>query len=402
MTDTASFALVLGCTGGVALLCILSSRVAGRLAIPFPLVLLAGASAAATIAPRLSPSHTVVEDVVTVALMLILFEGGMHIGWPRMRPAVGSVLSLGVLGTLLTAVGAAVLLHAAFGLEWYAALLVATAVAPTDPAVVFSVLGKGQVSGRAGTILEGESGANDPVGIALMASLVAAGALTAASAGDVAAEFAAQMGVGVAIGLISAPLVLLLIRRVRLPGEALQPLRMAACALVVYAAATLAHGSGFLAVFVAGLMIGGRPAPRRAEVERFHAVLASLAEMTVFVALGLSIDARDLWHADVVVPAVVLAVVLTVVIRPLAVSLCLARARLRTPERAFVVLGGLKGAVPLLLGLTVLDSHAHAPARLFGVVVLVVLLSVLVQGALVAPVAARLNLAPLPAGEGRR
>ena len=113
--------------------------------------------------------------------------------------------------------------HWLVGLDWYAAVLVATAVAPTDPAVVFSVLGEREVSGRSGTILEGESGANDPVGIALMASLLTAGSLSGHGMGQVAGEFALQMVVGGAVGVLGGRAMLWFMRRVPLPGEGLYP-----------------------------------------------------------------------------------------------------------------------------------------------------------------------------------
>ena len=145
-----------------------------------------------------------VERLVTVALICILFDGGMHIGWSQV-PGRGRPDRRGRgAGHLSHRRGGRGVLHWAFGLSWYLALLVATAIAPTDPAVVFSVLGRREVAGRSGTILEGESGANDPVGIALMASLIAAGGLSAAAFGQVAGEFVLQMGVGAVVGRRSA------------------------------------------------------------------------------------------------------------------------------------------------------------------------------------------------------
>ena len=157
--------------------------------------------------------------MVTVALVCILFDGGMHIGWSRFRSAAVPIAVVGVLGTFLTVAAGAVLVHLAFGLAWCVSLLVATAVAPTDPAVVFSVLGQREVSGRSGTILEGESGANDPVGTALMASLVTAGGLSVGAFAKVGGEFAFQMGAGAAVGVLGGRALLWFSRRVPLPGE---------------------------------------------------------------------------------------------------------------------------------------------------------------------------------------
>ena len=195
--------------------------------------------------------------------------------------------------------------HWLVGLDWYAAVLVATAVAPTDPAVVFSVLGEREVSGRSGTILEGESGANDPVGIALMASLLTAGSLSGHGMGQVAGEFALQMVVGGVVGVLGGRAMLWFMRRVPLPGEGLYPLRTLACAFALYGVAGVLHGSGFLAVFVAGILIGEARAPYKREIEHFHSALASLGEIVAFVVLGLTVELADLVDPDVWVPGLV-------------------------------------------------------------------------------------------------
>ena len=241
-------------------------------------------------------------------------------------------------------------MHAAFGLAWYVALLVATAVSPTDPAVVFSVLGQQEIAGRSGTILEGESGANDPVGIALMGGLLAVGGVSGVAFGRVAVDFLLQMTIGVIAGVAGGMVLLWFMRRVSLPSEALYPLRTLASVLLLYGVTTLLHGSGFLAVFVAGIVIGGRRAPYQREVERFHAALAGLAEIVAFVVLGLTIDLNVLARMDVWLPGLILGIALAIVIRPLVVGLCLLPAQLDRGERLFVLFAGLKGAVPILLG----------------------------------------------------
>ena len=261
-------------------------------------------------------------------------------------------------------------------------LLVATALAPTDPTVVFSVLGRRQVEGRSGTILEGESGANDPVGIALMASLIAAGGLTPAEVAHATGNFALQMLVGAAVGVAGGHALLWFMRRVPLPSEGLYPLRTLAAALVIFGAATVAHGSGFLAVFVAGIALGDERAPYKGEIERFHGALASLGEIVAFAVLGLTVDLGVLARTDVWVPGLVYAVALAVVIRPVLVGLCLLPAHLRPNERQFVLFAGLKGAVPILLGGYLLTTSMPDVARLYEIVIVVVVFSVVGQGSL--------------------
>ncbi|EFG73679.1 TrkA C-terminal domain protein [Mycobacterium parascrofulaceum ATCC BAA-614] len=393
MNETVSYALMVLFTSAVGLIAVLANRLTERIKIPVPLLVLIGAAVAVRAVPAVQPpSERIVERVITIALVLVLFDGGMHIGPARFRRAVAPILSLGVLGTELTATGAALMLHYACGISWFPAVLVATAVAPTDPAVVFSVLGKREIRGRSSTILEGESGANDPVGISLMSSLVAAGALSAAGFASVGTQFALQMAIGLAVGVIGGRALLVFMRRVALPSEGLYPLRTLASCLMLYGIAALAHGSGFLAVFVAGIVIGDARAPYKPEIKRFHAALAGLAEIVAFVVLGLTVDLNVLIHPDVWVPGLALAVALTALIRPLAVGACLLGVQLKRNERVFILFAGLKGAVPILLGELLRAAHVPNAERLYGIVVVVVIFSVLVQGSAVPGVASLLQL----------
>jgi potassium/hydrogen antiporter len=393
VSDTARFALIIALTSAVALAAVLVNRLSARLRVPAPVWMLAAAAIGVLVVPGVpAPQDATVQQIVSVALVLILFNGGRHIGWVRLRPALGLIIVVGVLGTFLTAAAGSVLLYAAFGLGWYVALLVATAVSPTDPAVVFSVLGQQEIAGRSGTILEGESGANDPVGIALMGGLLAAGGISGVAFGRVAADFLLQMTVGLAAGIAGGVALLWFMRRVSLPSEALYPLRTLASVLLLYGLTTLLHGSGFLAVFVAGIIIGHRRAPYQREIERFHAALAGLAEIVAFVVLGLTIDLRVLARMDVWLPGVILGLALALVIRPLVVGLCLLPAQLDRGERLFVLFAGLKGAVPILLGELLLAAEVPEAERLYGIVVIVVIFSVIVQGSLVPSVAQRLGV----------
>lgn len=393
MNETAHYALVVLFCSAVGLVAVLANRLTERVKIPVALLVLIGAAVAVHTVPGVqSPSESTVERLITIALVLVLFDGGMHIGPARFRAAAAPILSVGVVGTGLTAAGAALMLHYVCGIAWFPAVLVATAVAPTDPAVVFSVLGKREIRGRSSTILEGESGANDPVGISLMSSLIAAGGLTAVGFARVGTQFAVQMAVGLAVGVIGGRALLVFMRRVALPSEGLYSLRTLASCLMLYGIATLAHGSGFLAVFVAGIVVGDARAPYKPEIKRFHAALAGLAEIVAFAVLGLTVDLNVLVHPDVWIPGLLLGVALTVAIRPLAVGACLIPVRLQRNERIFVLFAGLKGAVPILLGEFLRAAHVADAERLYGVVVVVVIFSVLVQGSSVPGVARLLHL----------
>lgn len=393
MNESARYALIILLSSAVGLIAVLANRLTERIKVPVALLVLMGAALVVHVVPAVqAPTERTVERVLTIALVLVLFDGGMHIGQSRFRAAIGPILSVGVVGTGLTAAGAALTLHYLCGIDWYAAVLVATAVAPTDPAVVFAVLGKREIAGRSGTILEGESGANDPVGIALMASLITAGGLTAAGFASVGAQFALQMVIGMVVGVIGGRALLVFMRRVALPSEGLYSLRTLACCLMLYGIATLAHGSGFLAVFVAGIMIGDVRAPYHPEIKRFHAALAGLAEIVAFAVLGLTVDLGIVAHPEVWVPGLILGVAVTVVIRPLAVGVCLVPVELQRNERVFILVAGLKGAVPILLGEFLRAAHIPDADRLYGIVVVVVAFSVLVQGSSVSGLAKLLRL----------
>jgi cell volume regulation protein A len=379
--DVQPFGLLVLLTAAAGLLAVLSNRLSERLQVPAPAFFLAAAAFAAHVVPGLdAPPHRTVERLVTVALVVILFDGGMHIGWRRFREASAAIAVVGVAGTFLTTAAVAVLAHVAFGLDWYLAVLVGTAVAPTDPAVVFSVRGQRERAGRSGTILEGESGANDPVGIALMASLITAGSVSGGALVDVTGQFLLQMVVGGLIGVVGGRALLWFMRRVPLPNEGLYPLRTLAAALLLFGIATVAHGSGFLAVFVAGILIGDGNAPYKREVRRFHSALASLAEIVAFVVLGLTVDLDVLSRSDVWVPGLVIGAALALVLRPVLVGLCLLPFDLARNERTFVLLAGLKGAVPILLGSFLVTAGVDDAPRLYGIVVVVVVFSVVVQG----------------------
>jgi cell volume regulation protein A len=395
VTGSYSFAWVTLLIALVGLAGILSNYLTSWVRVPAPVIVLAAAAITARVATHLRvPPEQTVQRLVTVALLCILFSGGMHIGWQRFRSAAAPIALIGVVGTFLTALGAALFLHFADGLGWYPAVLVGTAVAPTDPAVVFAVLGRREVTGLAGTVLEGESGANDPVGIALMAGLIGAGHLGVGAFGHVLGEFALQLGVGAAVGVAGGLGLLWFMRHVSLPNEGLHPLRTLVSALALFGVAGVAHGSGFLAVFVAGIVVGDARVPYRREIDHFHSALASLGETVAFVVLGLTVNLAELGHADVWVPGVALGAVVAFVIRPLLAGPCLIRSGLRRNEVAFVLFGGLKGAVPILLGSLLLAVAVPDTQRLYGIVVVVVVFSVVVQGSLV-PAAARLLGVPM-------
>jgi cell volume regulation protein A len=393
--DVEPYAIIVLIAALALLAAVGSSRVSARIGVPAPAIFLVGASIAADLFPSLGSLSIMADQrIVTIALIVILFDGGMHIGWRRFRETAGAITWIGVAGTFVTAGGLALAAHGLFGFSWRTALLIGTALAPTDPAVVFSVLGRREISGRSGTLLEGESGANDPVGIALMISILGTSSGGWSAVGHGAFEFVLQMVVGGAFGLAGAYALLWLMRRVPMPNDALYALRTIAFALLTYGAATACHGSGFLAVFLTGILVGDARAPYKREIERFVGATSSLGEIVAFTVLGLSIPISDAFGHGRAWIGVGLAALMIFLIRPVLVGLLLAPIRLRIGERAFVLWSGLKGAVPILLGTYVLSEHVAGASRVYGVIFVVVLISVIVQGGLV-PVLGRLWHVPM-------
>jgi cell volume regulation protein A len=391
MDDVVGYGALIAVVSVAGLLAVASNRLSDRLRVPTPAIFLICAAVASDVVPQLQriPILTV-QRVVTVMLILLLFDGGMHIGWGRFRSAAGPVLWIGVLGTFVTTAGLAVAAHLGFGFAWRDALLLGVALAPTDPAVVFSVLGRREVTGRSGTILEGESGANDPVGIAAMAAVLSvAGGGFWSQAGTGAEEFLLEMVIGGAIGVAGGLALAAAMRRLTLPSASLYPLRTLLGAGAIYGLATIAHGSGFLAVFVAGILLGDIHAPYKAEIERFHSALGSLGEIVAFTVLGLTVSVSGLAHGDAWLIGLGIAVLLALVIRPVLVGVLLLPLRLTGGERIFILLSGLKGAVPILLGTYLLSAAVPSADRLYQVIVVVVAFSVIVQGGLVPAVARR-------------
>ncbi|HVP75844.1 MAG TPA: cation:proton antiporter [Gaiellaceae bacterium] len=399
MHDLAVFGAAILLVSVALLAALLSTKLSGRLSIPAAAAFLVVAAFASDLFPSLDISIRVVERVATVALIVILFDGGASIGWRRFRAAVGPIASLGVLGTFATAGGVALFGHWTLGLGWIAAGLLGAAVAPTDPAVMFSVFGGHEVEGRAGAILEGESGANDPVGIALMIGMIELATHPDATFWIVVREFSIQMAVGLLVGALGGLAMGTFRRRLALPSSGLYALGMLAGAGIVYGVAAVAHGSGFLAVFVAGLVASDVRGPFTAEIEIFQDTLASLAEIVVFVGLGLTIAISGIsvtrWGEGLL-----LAAVLALIIRPVVAGVLLLPTELRHGERAFIAWEGLKGAVPILLASFAVERGVSEARRIYEIVFVVVLASVAVQGGTIRVAARRFSVSMRPSAPG--
>ena len=333
------------------------------------------------------------ETVGTIALVLILVDGGLRTGIVALRRELAPVLTLGIVGTFATFVLVAVATHWVAGLDWTLALIVGAALSPTDPAAVFSVLHDrgGDGSSRIATVLEGEAGFNDPVAIALVIAL-----LDATQHGhdahvlDVAWTMLRD---GVVAAIVGVGLALILDRLVspQAPSIGVPPaLVVSLGAFLAFGVAAVAHGSGFLAAYLFGLVLGDRLHEGRKAVAALHDQLSSLAEVGMFVLLGVALTTVPLRGS--LADAVLIAALLVLVIRPLIAGPVLLAFGVTRNEAIFGVWGGLKGAVPILLGSLPLARGLAEGNQLFALVGLVVLFSLVAQGLTLGRLARRLGI----------
>lgn len=333
---------------------------------------------------------SLVRDVGIVALLVILFEGGLTTKTTDLRLAAVPGLALSTLGVLVTAgltgVGTWILL----GLDLPTALLVGAVVASTDAAAVFSMMRTTPLPRRVSAVLRIESGANDPIAVMLTVGLLTTYTSDPAGAMDWLRFAVVQLGGGLLIGLLIGAAGVWLLRRVDLGVGGLYPVLAAAIAGVAYGAAALVGASGFVAVYLAGFLIGGFVPRQRRAILGFHEAVANAAEIGLFLLLGLLVFPSRL--PAVLVPALLVAAVLILIARPAAVWLCTLRSGLRWRERTVISWAGLRGAVPIVLATFPLTAGVPGSAALFDVVFFVVLVSVLLQGTTLLPLVRRLGL----------
>jgi cell volume regulation protein A len=380
--------------GALGLAALLLQPLATRLRLPDPLLFLAlGVVIGGWSEAQVAITGDVLQIVGTVALVIILADGGLRCGFGAFRKVLGPVLALGVVGTLLSFAAIAVLAHELTSLPWSAALIIGAVLAPTDPAAVFSALaGQSHRIGRIGRVLEGEAGLNDPIAIALAVGLVDVAAKgETASVSDLAVTMVREGVVGVAVGVVVALALTRVLGPLRPTISAAPALAVLAGAAVAFGGAAMLHGSGFVAVYLFGLVVGDRDVPDRHEVIALHSELAHLGEVAMFVLLGVAVTKVDL--GDVAVDGIVLALAIMVVLRPLLTYPTLTLFGYSRAESVFGSLAGLRGAVPILLASLPIAAGLAEGDTILALTAVVVFASLLVQGVPLPRVAERLDLA---------
>jgi cell volume regulation protein A len=398
--DTISIGILLGAL--LVLAGIMSSLVAMRFGAPLLLVFLIVGMAAG----EAGPGHLQFDDVRStyvvgsIALALILFDGGLRTRFATFRSVLAPAVTLATVGVLVTAALTAPVAKYLLGMSWTEALLVGAVVASTDAAAVFFLIhARGlRLRPRVGATLEVESGSNDPFAVLLTIILVEFLTVGDRSWQHVLAVFAKQTAFGTIIGILGGWAIVVVLNRLAL-AQGLHAPFVTTSALVIFGLASVVHASGFLAVYLAGLVVGNRPTRAHNTVGVFLDAVTWLAQIVMFVLLGLL--AWPMRLMENILPALAVAGALMFIARPAAVFACLAPFRFAWREKAFVAWVGLRGAVgiflasiPMLIGLP--NAQVY-----FDIAFVVVLSSLLIQGWTIAPAARRLHIAlprhdPLP------
>jgi cell volume regulation protein A len=381
VSDYTDFFPQLALSAGLLLAAFAAAPLLERIRLPAPAAFLAVGIVAglAGVGPTSDLEPATLEQIGAVALFVILFQGGLATGWATWRQAARPILALGIVGTAITAVGLILIARFVVRLDWSVAALVGVALAPTDPAAVYAVLRGREGLRRARAILEGESGLNDPAAISLMVAVTATVTTDDASTSHAVLSFVFELAIGSVLGIFGG---LLLVQGLRLTRHVEAGGRAVAVVLAVVllgAATATVHGSGFLAVYLAGLLMSDAWAGQSRRAIAVPVALSAGAEPLLFAMLGAAF-APFVRGLDLVAGAVLTLATLFVV-RPLVATGCLVRTRLTRRERALVSWGGLKGAVPLLLAAyPALDDFGRSE-QVAAVVLVATAVSLAAQGA---------------------
>jgi cell volume regulation protein A len=325
-----------------------------------------------------------------VALALILFEGGLSSGFSEIRPVLKTSVALATLGTLGTAALTALAAGWILDLDPLPALLLGSTVAATDAAAVFAVLRGSQLPRRLARTLEGESGMNDPVAILLVIGCIDAIQKPEFGLPDAALLAVQELGIGFVVGLLIGFGSAEALKRVRLQSAGLYPVASVATAALAYGLADTLHGSGFLAVYLAGLVLGSVSTPARRTIVTFHDGLAWVAQLALFLILGLLVFPGDL--GEIALEGTAVALVTAVLARPLATLAVTVAQGFSLNERIVLGWAGLRGAVPVVFATFAVTSGIEDGMTFFNVTFFVVLFSTVLQGLTIDPLARLLKV----------
>jgi potassium/hydrogen antiporter len=333
------------------------------------------------------------RKVGIVALAAILYEGGLATSWRRLRGVALPAASLATVGVVVSTLLTGVAAYLLFDLPWLECALLGAVVASTDAAAVFATLRFTHIRRRLARTLEAETGGNDPMAIALTLGLIEWIQHSDYGIGDLTLLVVRQLGLGLVVGVALGFAASWAFARLPEQIGAFAPVASVAAAALSFGVADVIDGSGFLAVYIVGLAVGSTPSRYRRQLVSFHEGLAFLAQVAMFVVLGLLVFPSRL--GSVALAGLALAALLVIVIRPAAVWISTALNSFSTRDRALLGWAGLRGAVPIILGTIVLSSGIAHAETIFDVVFFVVLVSTVLQGTTLERVAEKLGVVSL-------
>jgi cell volume regulation protein A len=400
MSGSLNTALLLGAV--VLLVAVAAVRLSTRAGLPSLLVYLALGVAIGESGLGIQFSNADLTRILGFcALVVIIAEGGLTTRWPVVRPVIAMAATLATFGVLVSVVVVGVIVHLLLHLPWRLALLYGAVLSSTDAAAVFSTLRRLRLRPRLTAILEAESGINDaPAVIAVIALSTMTGPDLSAHWWQEALLVAYELAAGAAVGLLIGAIGAVGLRRFALPAAGLYPLAAIGFTVLAYAAGSVAHTSGFLAVYVAGVILGNARIPHRQAVLGFADGMAWLAQIGLFVLLGMLASPPRLPAA--VLPALLVGLVLVILARPISVATSLTWFRLGWRDQAFLSWAGLRGAVPIVLATIPLSAHVEGSVKIFEVVFVLVVIFTVAQASTIPPAARWLRVtAPFEATELR-
>ncbi|MFI2647135.1 potassium/proton antiporter [Micromonospora fulviviridis] len=397
MTPGLDVALLVG--AGVLLVAVGAVRFSTRLGVPSLLVYLALGVAIGEAGLGIRFDNVELTRVLGFcALIVIIAEGGLSARWSTLRPVLGLAAALSTVGVVVSILVVGVVVHLLLGLDWRLALLYGAVLSSTDAAAVFATLRRLRLPPRLVATLEAESGINDAPVVILVLLLSRAGVEAAHPWWYEVLLVGYELGAGAAVGVTAGIAGRYALRRAALPSAGLYPIAVVGFTVLAYAAGSVLHASGFLAVYVAGVLLGNARLPHRQAILGFADGLAWLAQIGLFVLLGLLVSPGRL--AEAVLPAVVTGLALLLLARPLSVAVSALPFRFRVREQLFLSWAGLRGAVPIVLATIPLSLRVPGADRLFDAVFVLVVIFTLLQAGTLAPAARRLGVtAPAEAAE---
>lgn len=377
----------------VILLCLSLNKMSNKLGIPMLLayILLGMMFGTDGILKIPFDNFTIAEQICTVSLIFIMFYGGFGTNWKQAKPVAGKAVLLSTVGVILTAVTTGAFCHFILKMDFWESMLIGSVISSTDAASVFSILRSKRLNLKNNTasMLEVESGSNDPCSYMLTVIIltIMSGELSGSS---LVVMIFSQIIFGILVGVVVALAAAFILKKVNFATDGFDTIFVFSMALVSYAGATMINGNGYLAAYIAGIILGNTPLHHKKSLVHFFDGITGLMQMLIFFLLGLLAYPSQL--PKILPIALAIAVFLTFVARPVSVFAILMPFRCPVKQQLLVSWAGLRGAASIVFAIMATVSPAYTKNDLFHIVIFIVLFSISIQGTLLGLVAKKLDM----------